>query len=148
VLAAAVGAFHQQEIDIGHRHRIAQDLVVAAPDIAGEQEALLFPVILVVDLQQNLRAAEDVAGIDEGDGNAIAHRQRAVIADGHELPQAAFGVLLAVERRDGFEAVALAVFVEPVDVALLDARGVRQHDLAEIAGGVGGEDVSREALAW
>ena len=83
----------------GHRHRIAQHLVAAAPDIAGEQEALVFPVLLVVDFQQNLRAAEDVAGIDEGDGYAVAYRQRAVIGDGHKLPQAALRVLLAVERR-------------------------------------------------
>ncbi len=36
VLATAVGAFHQQEIHIMHRHRIAQHLVAAAADIAGK----------------------------------------------------------------------------------------------------------------
>ena len=147
MFAAAIGAFHQQEIHVGHRHRVAQDFVRAAPDVAGEQKTLFFAVRMIVHFQQHLRAAEDMAGIDERGRHAVRHRDRAVVADRHELAQTSLRVLFAVEGTHRLEAVLFPVFVQPVDIALLDPRAVRQHDLAKVAGGVRGVDVSRETLA-
>ncbi len=87
-----------------------------------------------------------MAGIDECERHPVAHRQRAVVANRHELAQAALGVLLAVERCHGLQPFPLAVLVEPVDVALLDARGIGEHDLAKIPRGVGGINVTCETI--
>ena len=61
VLAAAVGAFHLQIIHVLHRLRIAQDVIVAAADVAAEQITKLAPFSR--DIEHHLRRAQDVAGI-------------------------------------------------------------------------------------
>ena len=147
VLAAAVGAFHQDEIDVRHRDGIAQDFVAAAADVAGEEEALLLVAVFPVDdFEQHLGGTEDVAGVVEGQRHAVAERHRALVADADELAQAALGVFLEIEWLDGRQVVFGAVLVEPFGVLLLDMRAVCQHDLAEVAGGESGVDVAAEAL--
>src|SRR5690606_41366271 len=45
VLAVPVGAVHEEEIDVFAGGRVAEQLVVAAPHVAGEKEPL-FPSLL------------------------------------------------------------------------------------------------------
>ena len=146
MLAAAVGAFHQQEIDVRNGHRIAQHFVGPAADVTGEEEALPLAVRLVVHFQQNLRAAEDVSGVDESDRHTVRHQHWPVVADRHKLAQATLRILLGVGERGGLQPLLFPMFVQPLDVALLDPRAVGQHDLAEVPCRMGGVDVAGEAL--
>jgi hypothetical protein len=38
------------------------------------------------------------------------------------------------------------VFVQPLDVAFLDSRGIREHDLAKVARAIGGENIPGKSL--
>ena len=58
-----------------------------------------------------------------------------------------FGILLIVKRQSGLKSLLFAMLVHPFNVALLDARAIRQHDLAEVPGGVGRVDISRKSLS-
>ena len=144
---SSVAPVHQQEIDVPHHRGIAQDLVAAAADVAGKKEPLLLSaVVLVDDLQQDLRRAEDVAGVEKGQRHPVGDRHRPLVAERHELAQAALGVLLHIERFDRRQAVLGAVLVEPLGVLLVDVGAVVQHDLAQVARCEGRVDVAREAL--
>ena len=88
-----------------------------------------------------------MSGIDEGEGHAVGHGDGAFVADCDELPHAFFRFDLGVE---GFEiglALLGAMFVEPLQISRLDARGVGEHDLAEITRREGRVDVSLETVA-
>ena len=147
MFAPAVGAFHDDGVDVRGVVRIAQEVVVAAADIAGEEETFFLAGGAVVEVEDDLGGAEDVAGIDEGDLDAIANEHGAVVVEGDELPEGLFGIDGGVERGVEGLAFAGAFFVGVFDVGGLDPGGVGQHNLAEVAGGGGGVDVSAVALA-
>jgi hypothetical protein len=52
-IARAVGAFDLEEIHVFDRLRIAQDVVIAAANVAAEKIAEFFPVL--ADVENNLR---------------------------------------------------------------------------------------------
>lgn len=148
VLAAAVGAFHEEKVHVRDGHWIAKDFIAATANIAGEEEAFrLSAIVLILHVENDLGGAEDMAGIDESELDAIRDVDGAVIGKGHELAEAFFRILFIVEWLDFLKAFAFAVFVYPVDIVFLDACGIAEHDLAEIAGGVGAVDGAGEALA-
>ncbi len=125
--------------------RVAQDVVVAAPDVAAEEIAKLAPVL--ADVEDHLRRAQDVAGVAEGDRDAVGHRERAVVVDADELPDRLVGIRGGVERLDGREALLGALLGDERGVIALDFGRVLEHDAGEVARGEGAVDVALEALA-
>ena len=72
VLPVSVSALHEEDIDIlGHRW-IPEKLIVAASHIAGKEEALATAVLH--DVEDNLGRAENVSGVDEGEGDPVRDR--------------------------------------------------------------------------
>jgi len=147
VFAAAVGAFHDDGVDVFRVFRVAQDVIGAAADVAREEEAAFEAGGEFVEVENDLGGAEDVAGVDESDGDSVGDHHGAVVIEGDELPEAFFGVDFCVERVEGWEALAFAFPVGVGEVGFLDAGGIREHDLAEVAGGRGGEDIAAVAPA-
>ena len=145
MLARAIGALDLQVIHVLHRLRVAQDVVVAAPDVAAEEIAELAPVL--ADVQHHLRRAQDVARVAEGDRDAVGHRERAVVVDADKLPDRLLGVGGGVKRLDRREALLGALLGDERGVIALDLGRILEHDAGEVARGKGAVDVSLEALA-
>ena len=146
VFAAAVGGLHDHVVDVFAAFGGVEEVVTWAADIAGEQEAEVFFASEVFDVEDDLGRAEDVTGVDEGEGDAFGDGERAMVADGDELAEDVFGVGEGVAGREEFLIVAFSVFVEPLDVHFMDVCGVGEHDATEVAGGGGGVDVAVEAV--
>ena len=97
--ARAVGALHLEVIHVLHRLRVTQDVVVAAPNVAAKEIPELAPVL--ADVEDDLRRAQDVAGVTERDRDAVGHRERAVVVDADELADGLVGIRGGVKRLDG-----------------------------------------------
>lgn len=147
VFAPAVSAFHDDGVDVFGIFRVAQDVIGAAADVAREEKAALESCGELVEVENDLSGAEDVAGVDESDRDSVRDHHGAVVIEGDELPEAFFGIDFRVERVEGREALAFAFPVGVGEVGFLDAGGIREHDLAEVAGGRGGVDISAVAPA-
>ena len=107
VIAIAVGTLDQQQIDVLHRLRVAQDRVVATADVAAKQQPPL--VAGLVDVEDHLCRAEDVAGIAEGQRHAVGHRDRSIVAQRDKLPHRALRVLRGIKRLDWWQPLFLVL---------------------------------------
>ena len=98
----------------------------------------MLTVFLVIDIKHNLRGAENVACIVEGERDTRGDGEGNLIPDVDESAQTGFGILLGVDdfRHLAAAAFACAHLVEELAVAFLDAGGVCQHNLAEVACGM------------
>lgn len=144
VFAIAVGAFHDEIVDVIGDNGITKKFVVASTDIAGEEEALLFPVFN--NIENYLGRSEDVTGVDECEGDAIRNRNGALVSDVHKVSDAFLGILFRIKWFEKFLASLFPTLVEPLRILNLDARRIRQHDLAEVARCKSGVDVPVEAI--
>ena len=121
VHAIAVGRFDQQVVRFVDHRRIRQHRTIEAAEIAAEEHRL------AVDVDPRVRGAEQVAGVDELDLDALGDGHRTVVADRLQQRERAHGVGLAVERqRRRVLRVAVAVGVR--GVLFLDAARIGQHD--------------------
>ena len=144
MFARAVSALDLEIIHVFHGLRVAQNVVVAATDVAAEQVPEPAPVL--ADVQHHLRGAEDVAGVAEGDGHAIGDREGAVVVDADELADGFVGIAGGVKRLDGREAPFGALLGDEGGVVALNFSRVLEHDAGEVARGEGAEDVALETL--
>ena len=145
VHARAVGALDLQVIHVLHRLRVAQNVVVAAADVAAEQIAKLAPVL--ANVEHHLRRAEDVAGVAERHRHAVRHRKRAVIVDADKLADGLVGILGGVKRFDRRQAMLGALLRDEGGVIALDLSRILQHDARQVARGERAIDVALEPLA-
>ena len=143
---AAVGGLHDEVIDIATGVGGVEEVIAGAPDIPREEQAEAFFPRIIFDVQDDLSGAEDVTGVDEGQSDAFSDGEGAVIADGDELAEDVFSIDEIITWSEQGLVVALAMFVQPLDVHLMDVGGVRKHDAAQVTGGRGGVDVAVEAV--
>src|SRR5579859_5077004 len=76
MVAPAISALDLQVVHPINRHRVPKNIVVATADVAAEKKAAFASIFS--DIKDYLSRAEDMAGIPEGDGDAIADRERSV----------------------------------------------------------------------
>src|ERR1035437_545646 len=145
VLPCAVRALHLEVIHILHRLRIAQDVVITAPNIAAEQKTELAPVL--ADIEDHLGRPQDMARVAESHRNAVGHRERPVVVDADKLTHHLVGVPGSVKRFDGRETSLGALLRYERGVVPLDLGGILEHDAGQVAGGKGAVDVSLKTLA-
>src|SRR5256885_1163011 len=69
----AVGAFDLQVVDLFNALRIAQNVIVAAANVAAEQEAVR--AMSVANVEDDLRGAKDVTGIAKSNGDTVEDRE-------------------------------------------------------------------------
>src|SRR5690349_19557837 len=98
VVTAAVGAFDLQVIHSLDGGGVPENVVVAAPDIAAEKKPELAPIL--ANIEDHLGRAQDMAGIPELDGDAVADGDRAVIIEGDKLADGSFRIGSGVEGFD------------------------------------------------
>ena len=129
--AAAVGAFDLQEIDVFDGLRIAQDIIVAAADIAAENVPEFFTVL--ADIEDDLRRTKNMAHIAKGRRHAIGDLDRTIVIERDELTDGLFGVGDIVERFDRRQPQLGALARNELGVRALNFRRIFQHDRGEIA---------------
>ena len=143
--ARAVGALHLEVIHVFHRLRVAQDVVVAAPDVPAKEIPILAPVL--TNVEYHLRRAQDVARVAEGHRDAIGHRKGAVVVDADKLTDRPVGIRGGIKRFDGRKAMLGALLRHERGVIPLDFRRVLQHDAGQVTRGKSAVDVPLKTLA-
>ena len=139
----AVGGFHDDVIRLRDIARVVDEGLVEVAHIARKDE--LFGDVLLGDPQLDTRGPEQMARVDEPDGDPVAELFDLVVDVWLELGDRRLRVPHGVHRLDLLAAGAFALAVFPLGLKLLDVRGVAQHDAAEIAGRVGRADRAPEA---
>ena len=146
MLTASVSAFHQQEINILHRNRIAQQLVLTAAHITGKQKPLFPARRKLVDIENYLSRSQNVTGIHKLKCYPICNRKLALVVNVHELAQATLGIFLGIDRSIGRLALLLSLAIHIFYVALLNSRTVSKHDLTQVPGRKSRVNIPRESL--
>src|SRR6187399_1825383 len=107
MVSPAVGRFDLKKIHVLNRLRVAQDVVVAAADIATEKVPEFASALL--DVQNNLRSSENVPGIAKCNRDTIADQHRSVVVESNKLAHGFLGVDGTVERFDRRQALFCAL---------------------------------------
>ena len=144
VEAVSVGGLHDEEVDVVGLGRGAEDGVVGAADVAGEDE-LALAVGSVGGLEVEEGGAEDVAHVAELGAEAWGGVEDFAVGDAFEAVEGALGVAFG-EEGEGGAVLGVAFLVGPVGFFLLEVGGVLEEDVGELGGGVGGVDGTLEAV--
>ena len=146
VVAVAVGGFHEDVIGLGRAFGIAHDEGLGAADVAREDDA--GGLVVFGHFQAQGTGTEDVPRIVIGDLDARGGLEVLMVAHGVQEPGGLEGVLGGVQGLGRvLEAAAAVFFGFPLGFHLLDVGAVLQHDLQQLAGGLGAVDGLAEAFA-
>lgn len=145
VVAVAVSAFHHEVVHVMGDFGVAEDVVVAAPNVTAKDEARATAVFF--EVEDDNGGTEDVAGVEEGKGNAGEDGGWGGVGEWGKLAEAGEGIGLCVEGLDGGERLFGAFFVDEDSVLFLDVRGVQEHVVTEVGGGFGAMDFAVETVA-
>jgi hypothetical protein len=122
--AVAVGAFEDHRVGAREQLGALQDRERRAAEVAGEDDPFPF------GLELDERRAEHVAGVVEGGLEVRCGLEDLVVGDGLEERGGRAGVVHGVERLPRGS----LLFVDELDVALLDRGGILEHERGEIGG--------------
>ena len=141
--AVAIGGFHDEVVDLREGFGVFEYVFAVSAYVAGV--AQLNDAAAVAYFEVDTAAAQDVAGIVELDSHFALDVEGFVVGDTDETVHTLLCLLLGVDGFDGVFMLLLEFFVEGVDIGLLYAASIGQHDGAEIAGGGGAEDGAAES---
>ena len=141
--AVAIGGFHDEVVDLREGFGVFEYVFAVSAYVAGV--AQLDDAAAVAYFEVHTATAQDVAGIVELDSHFALDVEGFVVGDTDETVHTLLCLLLGVDRFDGVFMLLLEFFVEGVDIGLLDAACIGQHDGAEVAGGGGAEDGATES---
>ena len=139
----SVGGFDQQIVRRVDFLRLLQNWLIMVAHVAGEDDFRLLPLLLCPDLDRG--ASEQMPRVVEPDPDPVKDIDHLVIRAGNEAPHDPVHVLRRIERNEGRKSLPAALPVPPLRLELLDAGGIQQHDVAEIAGGRRGVNAAAEA---
>ncbi len=140
----AVGALHQQHVDLGRGDRVAQERHAQPADVAREHQAHL--AALLLQFEHNAGRAQDVAGLHQAGDDARHGLEGLVVGVHHQMIGHRRGIGCRVQRLDRLETLALALLVEVLDIGFLDVARVAQRQVGQVHRGGRGVDRSTEAL--
>ena len=144
VIAVAVGGLGEHIVRTVEELGIADDGLIHIADIAGEHHGARFITLMAGELDAG--AAQQVAGIDELRRHALHHRNvLAVFAGLDKLPHPQ-GIGHGVDRLHLRPSGALVLAVLVLRVLLLDMGGVLEHNVQQIGGQAGGNDLTLKAV--
>ena len=144
VVAVAVGGLGEHIVRAVEELGIADDGLIHIADIAGEHHGARFITLMAGELDAG--AAQQMAGVDEPGGDALHHRDLlAVFAGLDELPHPQ-GIGHGVDRLYLRTSGALVLAVLVLRVLLLDMGGVLEHNVQQIGGQAGGNDLTLKAV--
>ena len=127
VVAVAIGGFHQYQVGFNDRRRVAQDRRSLWAEVAGEHQ------LLAVRPQFDDGRAKDMAGIAEGDLDAVKDRLAGVVWQRMQERDCSLDVVPGVQRQDLRLAVA-TVAVCALGVTFRQRGRVQQHDRHQVGG--------------
>src|SRR5262245_19416255 len=131
MFASAVSALDLQVIDIIHRLRIAQNVVMAASDITAEKVAKF--AFTFSDIQHDLSRSQNVSGVAEGDYQSVRNENGPVVIERDELPDRFLGVGRRIERLDRWQTLLGAFLGNELGIVHLNLSRVFEHNGAQIA---------------
>ena len=144
VVAVAVGGFQHQVVRLRHLLGVVDNRLVLVAHVAGEGDfSRLLPFR---QPQLDGGGAKEVTDIRQPEGDALAYPDHFTVVAPAELVQRAFRIRQGIGGLHHRGAGALRLPVAPLSFGLLDVGGVPEHDIAEVAGGVGGVDGALEAV--
>src|SRR5207247_1634045 len=82
MLPPAISALDLQVVHVLDRLRVAEDVIVPAANVAAEEVAEGAAVF--AHIENDLRSAEDVAGVAKSNGDAVRDGERAVVVKADE----------------------------------------------------------------
>lgn len=138
VVTVAVGRLHQYYVGAVEEGRVLHQRRTGVAQIAGEHQTP--GQVVVVNFQFHYGRAENMPGIVEGQADARRHFMGLAVGQRLASLEGALGVHRVVQRFDFRLAQARPPLVFPLGVVLLDVRRIQQHQLDQLAGGLGGKD--------
>ncbi len=146
VQPVTIGGFHDDDIGFGKCLGGGQDGAAGAANVAAEDDPPLFACAEFAHIDLYGGSAQDMAGLEEGNLDAIGDRHLALETDADKLVEARLHILLRVQRLHWRQTVALALLVDILNILLLDVAAVHEHKGAEVARGKRAPDVAAIAL--
>ena len=141
----AVGGFHHHIIGLENVLGIFENGFAGVANVPGKDD---FPLLFLFgEPQLNAGRAQQVPGVHKTHIHPRGRSEPAAIGMGTEQLQHPFGVLHFIQRHIPFPAGAAGFPVAPFRFEHLNMGAVPQHDVAQLASGRGGVDLSPEALA-
>ena len=144
VVPVAVGALHDHIVGPVHIGGIPDDGLVDVAQVSGEEELFLHPVLAEPHLHTG--GAQQVAGVHEADLAALEELDGLAVFGGDQVVGHLKGVFHGVQRLHRGPACAHPLLVLVLGLHLLDVGRVLEHDVQQLAGEAGGEDLPLEAL--
>ncbi|MNZ82442.1 hypothetical protein D3C78_1011400 [compost metagenome] len=143
MIAVAVGRLHQHHVGLAQRGRVAHQRRAGVAQVTGEHQAAGQAVVMHFQFDDG--RAEDVPGIVEGHADAARHFYLVTVQHRATQLERQFGVGFGVQRYHRLAAEACAPLVFPLGVIFLNVRGIHQHQLQQVAGGI--RRIDRAAVA-
>ena len=120
VKAATISRFNLQMIDILDPSRVAQNVIVAAANIAAEE--IPESACAFTHIEYDLRRAEDVPGIPESYGKTVGNRHGPIVVEADKLPHGLLRVVCRIKRLDRWQAFFGALARNVFGIIGLDLR--------------------------
>ena len=139
-----IGGFHYDVVGTGDILRVPDKGLIQIPNIAAEDDFLCNAILGDEDL--NGRGAEQMAGVNKADLNAIVEGQHFLVTAAAEQPQRRHSVIHSIERIHRVPASPFCLPGFPLRLKLLNVRGVLQHDGTEVLGSPGTVNGAGKAL--
>jgi len=109
-------------------------------EISGEDKLFLFPILL--DLNFDDGRTKDMACISKLDSHAFSKRKDLIVMDRVKISEAFLRILKGVERFSHLLCRPSILAVLPFGLHLLNVSAIPEHDVTEIEGCLGTEDLS------
>ena len=130
VAPITVGRLHQHIICLGRILRIADQRLIAVPDITGKDDLLLGLSFFYPHLDR--RGSKQMARVNETNLYPLRNSYLLTIPAAHKTPQRPFCIFHIIEWLHHLTACAHALAVLPLCLKHLNVRAVTQHNLTQI----------------
>ena len=145
VQAIAVGRLHHHDVNFGRIGGRPQQRPAGVAEVAGKEQPPAFRPFL--EFEQDAGRAENMAGVEEGDGHARRQRDRLVV--GGDAAEGVAGVERVKGRIEwravGRIASARAVLRPATGILFLQMGRVEHHQPGQFARRAGRDDLAAEA---
>jgi len=135
VQPVTVCALHDQDVGaVGEWNGVTNYGDISSSYIAAEHNAPLSAGFLVIDVEDDMGAAQHVTCIDQGEMDAGEELMAPVVAQTDELLHGFGHIGLSIEGLEEALAFLLATAIDELHVLLLDKGAVHEHNGAQVAG--------------
>src|SRR5262245_25576785 len=131
MVAPAICRFDLQIVNVLDRLGVAQDVIVATPNVAAEEVAEFARTF--ANIQDDLRGPQDMPCIPERDGHSIDQWHRTIIIEADKLAHCLLCIDRSVKWLDGWQTFFCALLRDEFRIVALNSRRILEHDGSEVA---------------